>query len=453
MGHAFAKARVLAEIDQLIADVGNWTWGAGDPRASCTAHAKALRNTITSAAEKLRETAGRIAQPDIGDRLRALRDVERELGVIRAVADELRRRIDARVPQPTAAVLKAADEIVWSTHRAAMNNAKPGGEPLVPLVSIGPEWGAEMVPVARVDLRSNGSVAQAASQVLKTLAIRDIRLPWAVVNEPWLLSLLLHEVGHAIEFDLVPDGGLLPAFAQHLGDLVGGKYHDEWRAWAHEVFADACAVAAGGSAILPVLVAWETTATNKLISSSARSQRYPPPVVRWELVRRWSERLGMPPGDPPGILAGLSFDAGLGELLQDVPKVLDALEKPLPLLGDLTIAKLWPDTPALVAGALAQKQADLKGKVFADASMPGARLALLASVLAADAGGQAPTDYAVWRQDLCERSLALMGACHGPGTRAAGDAPDHSVAADLLGTLASDAMRQADGEFTLTQEN
>jgi hypothetical protein len=439
-----ASERVKVEIGAFLAEVKRWAWTDDDPRADCGTHAQALRDVAVGAASTLMPRVDAVAQPDPGDRLRALRDIERELGVIRAIWAHLRVMIDARTQPVTGPLLRAADELVWSLHRGAMSIARGGAEPPVPLVTVGPEWGAEMVPVPRIALNTRGTAATAAVAILDRLRIREIRLPWAAVGEPWLLALVLHEVGHAIEFDLVPDGTLLTAFATALADAVGGPRAQRWRGWADEVFADACAVAAAGPAILPALVAWETTTLARLASSASLADRYPPPVVRWNLVRAFCTQLGLPAGDPPAITASLSPDRGLRDLLDDLPAVVAVLDQPLPLVAR-RLRDLWPDTAALLGDPVTQKQADLQAdQPFPDDTMSGARAALVAAVGVATAGPAAAASYGPWRQQLAARVVALIGACHGPGTRGSGDLPPAGPAAALLGSLAREAREEAD---------
>jgi hypothetical protein len=445
MRPGLARERLLVQLEAFVKDVDRWTWDDTDARADCGSHARSLRAVMARVADDLRTRAAAVAQPDPGDRVRALRDLERELGVVRALWAQLRGRIDARIEEATGPLLRAADELVWSVHRGAMALACPGAEPPVPLVTVGPEWGAEMVPIPRLELTTRGSAAAAATALLEKLSIREIRLPWAAVGEPWLLALVLHEVGHAIELDLVAGGKLLPAFADALADAVPGGRASRWRAWADEVFADACAVAAAGPAILPTLVAWETTALSKLASSAALPDRYPPPVVRWRLVRAFCVQLGLPAGDPPAIAEPLALDAGLRDLIADLPAVVAALDRPLPIAG-CKLRELWPDTPALLGDPVTQKEQDLAaGDSFADETMSGARAALVAAVKAGAAGPAADADYGPWRQRLCARALALMAACHGGGTRGSGELPPSEPAADILISLAREAREEADG--------
>lgn len=433
---AVRKALTLAEITSLAGEVEAWgtDWPGTDPRRNYATHVAALRAALSEALVPLRNEAKAVSSPDAGAAAGLLRAIEVRLGVARAVWADLQSRVEARAGGAYAGLLAAADEVVWSAHRGAMIQALRHDvidtEPPAPLVSVSPEWGAALVPQADVQLLTRGPAEQLARRVCERLRIREIRLPHTARGQPSLLAILLHEVGHAVQMDL----DLRVAFQSHVEARLGPL----WGAWATEVFADACAVAAGGRAILPTLVAWEAQPDTKLRRPGTLPDSYPPPLVRWELVRAWGEHLGLPMSEHAVELPSpASLDPSVASLLDELPAVIALLDAPLPgLRNPLKIMDLWPDTPDLCAdgGPVSDKRAQLgsAGAVPVDATMEGARAAVIAAVDAVEEGyttraesvGLDPAwdaGFAAWRKTLGERTLRVVAACRGPGARAGGD--------------------------------
>jgi hypothetical protein len=82
MDPALARDRLRAEAHAFRAEVARWQWKDDDPRAACATHARALRAAVDHAAADLDRRAAAVADADGGERVRALRDLERELGVV-----------------------------------------------------------------------------------------------------------------------------------------------------------------------------------------------------------------------------------------------------------------------------------------------------------------------------------------------------------------------------------
>lgn len=87
------------------------------------------------------------------------------------------------------------------------------------------------------------------------LPLPVIDLPWEQVLSPWDLSVIAHEVGHDIDYEM---GGLTPALRQELRSRLGSAGATDarveaWSNWASEMLADAVALLLCGPAFVMTL--------------------------------------------------------------------------------------------------------------------------------------------------------------------------------------------------------
>jgi hypothetical protein len=140
------------------------------------------------------------------------------------------------------------------------------------------------------DLRSSGD-DEIVRQFVKRLPLPVIGLPRTWVEAPWWLLLLSHEVGHQIQFDLVPDWGLIREF----GELVEAAAGDEhvampWRFWSQEIFADLCLLCTGGPWGIWSMVEQDLADERTML---AHRDAFPSPVARLELLATAAAELGV----------------------------------------------------------------------------------------------------------------------------------------------------------------
>ena len=216
---------------------------------------------------------------------------DRRIAWLRRLWDFFRERFDQRDDPALGAVLRGADEVVWSCHRepfAALVSAAAGvesGPPPLPYLepSLSPEvFPNGLVPgVLRRDID-----APFLRRALDQLPFAVVRVPASCVTAPWWLIHLGHEVGHVL------DGGLLgyaqrAALVQSLG--LEARAADDWTQWSGETFADLYAALMHGQWALWALATAEAQDDAAMI---ARRDSYPPPVVRLLVMAHACEKLG-----------------------------------------------------------------------------------------------------------------------------------------------------------------
>src|SRR5262249_54014944 len=155
-----------------------------------------------------------------------------------------RDKFDQRDDPLLSPVLGAADDVVWSCHQQIYRQAK-AWEPQVesgpaPLPYIESWYSPQAFPAELVpqDLKSEVDVGF-LREYLNKLPIPVVRLQPACVDAPWWLIYLGHEVGHHIQFSILPEMGLIERFKEAVGAAVlahGGSDEDakRWRQWSPE---------------------------------------------------------------------------------------------------------------------------------------------------------------------------------------------------------------------------
>jgi hypothetical protein len=265
--------------------------------------------------------------------------------------DKFDQRDDSRLGR----VLAAADEVVWSCYAGAFRNAEDARVEVergaAPLPYVTPHYSPQALlrvgPPAELQ-------HEFLAEYLNALPIPLVSLPSTCVDAPWWLVYLGHEVGHHVQFELLPDGQLVRDFRERLGTAVRdapeprGEEEDarRWEAWGREIFADAFSVLGLGH--------WATWSMGELVMAEDASMlshcpTYPSPLVRLALMDGISEKLG---GKKSGALGGLELRARAPAAAEDetlrrrasrdmtfVPKVVRSAVGE-PLLGSLTFPQL-----------------------------------------------------------------------------------------------------------------
>jgi hypothetical protein len=220
---------------------------------------------------------------------------EQRIVWVRRVWDYFREKFDQRDDERLGALLAAADEVVWSCYAGVFRRASD----LDPRISQGP------APLPFVDLRySPHSIPRAeppsdlkfdidapfVREFLQQLPIPLVALPNSCVNDPWWLVSLGHEVGHHVQYDLLPDWELVGSFGETIGRAVtsaqtnsnDSQIHERWKAWGREIFADLFSIFCMGP--------WALWMVNEveLADDQAMTRNktlYPAPVTRLALMR------------------------------------------------------------------------------------------------------------------------------------------------------------------------
>lgn len=209
------------------------------------------------------------------------------------------RRFDQREDGECRAVLRVADEFVWSCYsrpmqRAAALGLRTGPAP-APVPFIEPQYAPEAFPTELVppDLKDEGEATSLLKEYLNKMPTPVVRMTPSCVVAPWLVVYLAHEMGHHLQYDLLPQRKLVAGFRQVIESAVKEetKSDDEaqkWGGWSKEIFADLFSVVAMGR--------WAVWAMAELEFKSAKyldeeRDAYPSPAMRLALLADACDRV------------------------------------------------------------------------------------------------------------------------------------------------------------------
>ena len=467
-------AESIAALDRLGREVRGWVLHrrARDTLSQYATPLTTLERTLLGAVGSLRKEAGALPPGlALGDLYAKAANLDGRAALVRKVLAWFQAKFDQRdrADDPRlVAVLAAADEVVWSCWKEAFDSAALSGRPVAergpaPLPYIDPEGGAEAFVRDEPPTGLGASDAdQALGRFLVRLPVPVVRLPDACLDSPWWLSLLAHEVGHHLQYDLLADAALVA----EVGEVVAGAVGDDpaeaarWRGWSRELFADACALLALGPAAIRVTVQLELGGEAALLDARGR---YPAPAVRLALLAAEADLLGLDPrpalaglGDPAVLVA--TDPAGTGPAtdplavrreraradLAHVPEVAAALlEAPLGGLGPLPRLFRFKAADHGPAGRYARWADTIeRGTAQPTPALRAAREAAAGAVLAwqrlAAIADDGERDRAL--AGLAEDLPALLAASRPPGTRAgAGEGAPRDLGAELA-ELVRDAL-------------
>ena len=238
--------------------------------------------------------------------------------------------------------LAVADELVWSLHSPAVQKAtllglRSGPAP-APLAFIEAQYSPEAFPTEVVppDLKDEGEATSLLKEHLNKMPAPVVRMAPACVAAPWLVVYLAHEVGHHLQYDLLPQRKLVTEFRQVVEAAVlqntgSASKATKWGGWSKEIFADLFSVIAVGKAAVWAMGELEFTAAAGL---DEERTGYPPAGMRMALLAEACDRV-TGTGEGSATLAGL-FKPAPSPLRQ---AVLDAALGPLPGLDKKTLAE------------------------------------------------------------------------------------------------------------------
>jgi len=259
------------------------------------------------------------------------------------------RRFDQREEDGCRGVLRVADEVVWSYYsrpiqRATALGLRTGPAP-APVPFIEPQYSPEAFPTELVpaDLKDEGEATSLLKEHLNKMPVPVVRMAPSCVVAPWLVVYLAHEVGHHLQYDLLPQRALVVEFRQLVEAAVvkqtgSTEEAKKWGGWSKEVFADMFSVISMGP--------WAVWAMAELEFKSAKyldeeRDAYPSPAMRLALLAEACDR----------VTGSRSGTEALRDLI--VPEasplrtaVLDAALGVLPGLGTTLESFYAADSPA-----------------------------------------------------------------------------------------------------------
>ncbi len=212
-----------------------------------------------------------------------------------------RQKFDQRDDDRVGAVLRAADEVVWSCCHGVMERARKIDPSIdhgaVPLPFIAPEFSPAAVESNQplvgalqlsVDLPGWDDELKKLVSSLPLLSLP----PWCV-DSPWWLVYVAHEIGHHVQGKLGL-GGYYRDGVQKAAAAVSGGSADRWHGWADEIFADVFSVLSIGR-----WAAWSVAEVERSTAPRMRAptRRYPAPATRLLLLERTARALALNAAD------------------------------------------------------------------------------------------------------------------------------------------------------------
>ena len=325
-----AKIRVeqtRRELNQLRSDVRSWL----DKRKIADAKLRQYQtqlNLLGGLLEKslsdLESSLGNMISSQVRSTYSECRLYDQRLAWVRSIWEYFRVKFDQRDDARLAGVLAAADEVVWSCYTEVYQNI-PAQTPEVvlgsaPLPYIEPRYSPQAVPRYEPPpgLKSDAD-PKFIQDYLNQLPIPVVSMPSSCVSAPWWLVLLGHEVGHHVQYDLLPNTRLISDFGNLLEGAVGGdqepasdvKDEKRWSNWGREIFADVFSILSMGPWAIYAMTEMETSDDTSMLKSKAL---YPSPIVRLALMARVASELGL---DNQALIPELDVK----ELLRDEPLI------------------------------------------------------------------------------------------------------------------------------------
>jgi len=234
------------------------------------------------------------------------------------------------------ATLKAADELVWSCYSVPIQLATSfglrAGPAPAPIPFIEAQYAPEAFPSELVppDLKNEGEAVNLLQTYLNRMPVPVVRLTPACVACPWWLVYVVHEVGHHVQYDLLPKKQLVDKFGDALEDTVrkasgSDTLAAQWRRWSKEIFADIFSVVCMGRWAVYAMAELEINSDDKM---NDPRDAYPSPLTRLSLLAEACDRL-------TASKAGTSALSGLVTISSDPVRtaVLDTALGSLPGLG------------------------------------------------------------------------------------------------------------------------
>jgi hypothetical protein len=294
----------VAEIDSLTQELKDWydDWTArdrhtdGSPRGQYKTQLERVFAEVKGAAIGLRKNLNDLSlEGAAGDVYGALARADREILWLWRVWYFFRDKFEQREDKRFGAILRAADEVVWSCHRPFFQLA--GAAALTPAPM--PYVKADFSPAAlRQDQRQALDRKDAdflvVNEAFRELPVPIVSVPITAVNNPWALVLLGHEEGHIVE-PLVESNFAL-TFQDTLRQVVqdaNGSTDDQnwWGSWGDEIFADVYSILTMGPWAVWAMSQFEAADSGAM---TERRQRYPAASVRLQLMAAIAKRYGLP---------------------------------------------------------------------------------------------------------------------------------------------------------------
>ena len=433
------------ELDRTQAEIVAWCakWKALDKRQQFSTPRRLLEDVLTRSLARLRTELDKLpGTREAGAVYAECARFDRNIAWVRRLWQYYAAKFDQRENEKLKRVLDAADEIVWSCYAEAFQNATGGAaRGPAPLPYIEPLYSAQATPRVDIppDLRADVD-SEFLFACLEQLPISLVALPAQCVDAPWWLIFLGHEVGHHVQFDLLPPRELFVAFGKSLATAVDKAIPgqgDRWKRWSPEIFADAYSVHVVGPWAARAMAELETKDDLAMLTeTSSGKSAYPAPWVRLHLLAKLAAALdptdtvalsGSPevtlPAEAPPSAVQLRKQAK--DAIDAVPEIVDTVvSESVQTLGTLKNLCGW-QLPYFTGGGLVDQwatalQGDPKA-LLPEKSLTTPRLIIAGAFAAWSEVSAIEDDHEAERAraNLTENLLSILPLCAEEGVRAA----------------------------------
>jgi hypothetical protein len=443
------RERTRAELERLAREIREWVGRCQrvdvDSNQTYVGRHKTqidtLERVLGGAAQALSGALPSMEVAESAEKLYdACRDIDLATSWLRHLYEFFGTKFDQR--HADAAVLRAADEIIWSAYQPVLGRGRSTGQRHVaPLPFLSPDYSPTALhahqPLAgklRLPVDFPGWDEPLKALVL-SLPLPLIGIPMWYRDSPWWLLTLVHEVGHHAQSDLELIGPYQDIVRSAVA-AVSPAHASQWSQWSAEIFADFYAVMLTGRWWVWALADAERTDA----AEQYRSRRtYPSPGVRLALCAVLVDRLGFGGTEA---LADASWEISLDPLTtQLVEAVVATAWAPFP--GGTSLAQLCS------AHAVEEKQIRYWRTNLQSAAppvpLPGVAIAIACGAFAAsiEIAKSNDLDHPVILQQLAAATHAILYRSAPLGTRGEkqSSAPDISTATTLADSLRQSARR------------
>jgi hypothetical protein len=356
MTAALQVRRATSDLLYTRLDDGITNWlklrRAADERRQHATQFAAIETLLRKILDELETERKKAPSPTPGVQFAAQDRLERRITWAERLWQFFRVKLDQRDSADKAqrATLKAADELVWSCYsipiqRATALGLRTGSAP-APIPFIEAQYAPEAFPSELVppDLKNESEAVSLLQAHLNRMPVPVVRLTPSCVACPWWLVYIAHEVGHHVQYDLLPNKQLVDAFGDALKDTVkktsgSDTLAAQWRRWSKEIFADIFSVICMGRWAVYAMAELEINSDDRM---AAERDAYPSPQTRLSLLAEACDRLTKSK-------AGTDALSGLVKIPNDPVRtaVLETALGSLPGLG-MTLESFYPVDRAAV---------------------------------------------------------------------------------------------------------
>ena len=462
--------RTQRELSAFARDFAAWLdhRRASDPRNAYRSQLDCLRGQFDSALASFRGNLPH-AVGDPTERHAAIRQyelVDQDVVWLRRTWQFFRDMFDQRdsLEPRQVALLAAADEVVWSCWEPLYRALPTLPRRPPPLPCVYPALSPAAVPPGLwpEELRFHADLSWMRTSI-HALPVPVIRLPDLCLREPWWLVLVGHEVGHHVQFALLPKNGMIAGFRGFVQAALSNSaadgpvaYLNRWGRWSLEIFADLFSIASMGPRALWAIAEFERGDPAYM---AGMRDRYPPPAIRLQLMAEaWrvicaSENRAADESVIASCLQGADLDAAghpkLAKLRAQLPALAQLVVEPLPGVGKSIAQLAGSDSKRLVMRSGEWRRRLLRAKADQEApdgskQLWGARTAVAAL---ADAWQRlrARGDDAQAMATLRQHGLTLVRSCRPDGDRSGASDAASTVATRLAEAIAERPQRGWEG--------